>query len=217
MKISYLLQSLAIMVSLGCLASCASSADATQGPGMEPKAQIKESSVQSMGERIDSYVLLKEKIRSAQNANKGGDMLDLANEGLELFPDSDEMLWTKFDAYRRMGFPEKAKGVLDTLLAMKHNPIANYYHSLGDFYTFELRNYKTGLDYYTKQINNEPFNSGWTYKQRAENYGFQGLTDLALGDLKKAAFIAQATGDQNLLQAAEVGKARLGKNAEAQK
>jgi tetratricopeptide (TPR) repeat protein len=188
------------------LAAC-NSTPSGKGANSVPAADAKASTVaakeKSPGEILDAYIQIRSKAFAARDQGRGGDGLDLANSALELFPDSSDILWVKVWAYRQLGSPEKARSLAERLIKDGDLGLRDHYHDLGDMYSFDLNDPKTGIEWYGKQISRDPENSGWSYHQRGYHFMVLGEYVKARADLGKAQAIASYQNDQNLLNSAK--------------
>jgi len=164
----------------------------------------------SPGQKLSKYLELKEKANNAlHKVNDPGAALDLANEALVLVPDSSEMKWLRFEAYRRLDHVDKARGVMEKLLEAKDVNLRDQYHSLGDFYGFSLGDYKTAIEWYSQQIALDPGFSGWAYCQRGNAYMQLKEYAKARLDFDRALFVGGIFKDGNLTNAVKDYLSRL--------
>ncbi len=207
--------------------SCASTKDAVPNPEAqaEMKLEVKEVAkadgqgeesadaiVEEMspGQKLSTYLELKGKANtSLHQGNDPGAALDLANEALILVPDSSEMMWLRFEAYKRLDHVDKARGVMEKLLEAKDVNLRDQYHSLGDFYGFSLGDYDTAIEWYSKQIALDPGFSGWTYCQRGNAYMQLKEYAKARLDYDRALFVGGIFKDGNLMNAVKDNLSRL--------
>jgi len=104
---------------------------------------------------------------------------------------------------------DKARGVMEKLLDAKDMNLRNQYHSLGDFYGFSLGDYKTAIEWYSRQIALDPGFSGWTYNQRGNAYMQLEEYAKARSDFDRAMFVGGIFKDGNITGAAKDNLSRL--------
>jgi tetratricopeptide (TPR) repeat protein len=157
---------------------------------------------QGPGAQMDYYVATRAQAFSLRDQGKGGQALDLANAALELFPDASDLWWVKVSAYRQLSHPDKALAIVERLIAEGDLSLRDHFHEIGDLYGFDLNDPKTSIEWYGKQIQRDPVNSGWSYHHRGVAWLRLGDYAKARTDLTRAQAIAEAQKDGNLQNSA---------------
>lgn len=197
-----------VLAIIGLLASCISSpapAEVPTGSGgaaslAAPPAKDAASagSSTSPGSRLDTYLDLKAKAFSARDTGQSGAALDLATAALALYPDASELQWVRFWSYQQLGYPVKAGAILEQLIKDQDYTLRNHYHEIGDFHAWQRKDARAAIEWYTKMIDLEPDQAGWSYHHRGSQWLQLGETARARADMEAAKAIADFHHDTDM-------------------